>query len=473
MVKSLRTFLDKLVQENPEEIVMIDQEVDPKFEITAILQHLENLDKFPAVLFNHVKNVKGESSEFKLATNIFATRKKCAVALDLPSYKYRMEVGLQYAKRQKNLIKPEIISKGKAPAKDVIRVGKELDICNLPVVTHHDMDGQPYFTTAVVAADPDSGLHNSSHHRMLVKGKVSTGIYMSPRHLWNYYVRAESRGNTLPIAQVIGHHPAFYLGSEQLLHGIGVDEYEVIGGILGEPLRLVQSETFGQNLMVPADAEIIVEGEILPKIREAEGPFGEFTRYYGPQRWSPKVKVTAITHRKNAIYQNIFVGHPDTANLGGIPKEGGVFAQVKASIPTASAVHFPVSGCCRFHCYISIDKKIEGEGRVAGLAALPLFDELKHVIVVDSDIDVFDERDVLWAVATRVQADESIDIIRHARGGTLDPSQIHRTEGSKLIIDATKPLDRPFEAKLMVPERVMKRLKIHDWISKEDLRKIG
>lgn len=473
MPKDLRSFIEKLTNEAPEEIIRVHREVDPRFEITAILQHLEDLGRFPAVLFEHVKDVEGKSTEFKLITNVFATRKKCAIALDLPSHKWRMEVSLEYAKRQRKLIKPEIISEEEAPVKEVNKVGEEVNIRKLPVVTHHEMDGQPYFTTAVVAADPDNGRYNSSHHRMLVKGKNVTGIWMSPRHLWNYYVRAESKGKSLPIAQVIGHHPAFYLGSEKLLNGIGIDEYEIIGGVLGESLRLVPSETFGEKLLVPADAEIIVEGEVLPKIREAEGPFGEFTGYYGPQRWSPIVKVTAITHRRNAIYQNIFCGHLDTALLGGIPKEGGVFARVKQAVPTTAAVHFPPSGCCRFHCYISIDKQVEGEGRVAALSAFPLHDELKHVVVVDSDVDVFDEREVLWAVATRVQADEAIDVIRHVRGGALDPSQVHKTKGAKLIVDATRPIDRPFQKRIKVPQEVMERIDLYEWVPKEELKKIG
>ena len=476
MAKDLSAFIDRLEEEMPEEIIKIKKEVDPKFEISAILKRLEDLDKYPAVIFERVKNVKGTRSEFKLVTNLFATRKKCAVALDLPGGRWRNEVTLEYAKRQKNLIRPEIVDRKEAPVKQVIRTGGEMDIRDLPVVTHHEMDGQPYFTTAVVAANPNnSSIYNVSHHRMLVKGKDITGIYMSPRHLWNYYIRAEKEGKPLPIAQVVGHHPAFYLGAEKLLGegGISIDEYEVIGGLLNESLRLVPSETYGKRLMVPADAEIIVEGEILPELREAEGPFGEFPGYYGPQRWCPIVKIKAITHRKRAIYQNIFIGHADAALLGGIPKEAGVYSQAKAAVPTTVAVNFPQSGCCRFHCYISIDKKVQGEGRVAALAAFPLFDEVKHVVVVDSDIDVFNEKEVLWAIATRVQADEALDIIRHSRGGTLDPSQTHKTEGSKLIVDATKPTDRPFEEKVVVPEEVLRRIDIRRWIPKEEIKKLG
>jgi 2,5-furandicarboxylate decarboxylase 1 len=169
----------------------------------------------------------------------------------------------------------------------------------------------------------------------------------------------------------------------------------------------------------------------------------------------------------------IYVGHPDCAILGGIPKEAGIYDIVRNVVPTTQAVHFPISGMCRFHAYVSIAQKAAGEARVAAMAAFPPFDELKMVVVVDDDIDVFNEREVLWAIATRVQADEGLDIIRHARGGALDPSQIRPTDGAKLIVDATKPMDRPFPKRLNIPEEVMKRVALEDWLSTEALTQIG
>jgi 2,5-furandicarboxylate decarboxylase 1 len=385
-----------------------------------------------------------------------------------------MELSLEYSKRQYTYIKPEIISKKESPVKDVIKIGNDVDLRELPIVTHHEMDAGAYFTTTVIAQDPNlNGTYNSSHHRMLIRGKNETGIYMSPRHLWDYYTRAEAKGESLPIAQVIGHHPAWYLGSEKLGEGgVTVSEYDVIGGVFNEPVRVTPSEVYGERLLVPADAEIVIEGEILPRERDAEAPFGEFTGYYGPQKWCPIVKIKAITRRKDAIFQNIFVGHPDTQILGGIAKEGGVYRQIKSVIPTVKAVHFPISGCCRFHVYVSIEQRNEGDAVSAALAALPLFDEIKHVLVVDDDIDVFNEREVLRAVATRLQADKGVQIIRNARGGTLDPSQTATTMGSKMIIDATKPVDRPFAEMIKVPKDVMTRVKLIDWIPSEEKNKV-
>ncbi|MCL5935616.1 MAG: UbiD family decarboxylase, partial [Firmicutes bacterium] len=211
-----------------------------------------------------------------------------------------------------------------------------------------------------------------------------------------------------------------------------------------------------------ADAELIIEGEILPEAHEAEGPFGEFTGYYGPQRWAPVVKVRAITHRKDPIYMNIMPGRADHWMVGGIPKEGGLFEMIKLAVPTIRAIHLPVSGCCRFSAYISIEKMAEGEGMVAAQAAFPYHDELKLAVVTDEDIDPFNEREVWWAVNTRVQPDTNTEIFRNTRGGTLDPSATRHGVGSKLIIDATKPFKRAFAERIRVPAEVAGRIRLED-----------
>lgn len=463
MAKDLRYFLNKVQQEMPEDYVVVEKEVDPKFEITAIQQHLENEGKFPLLMFENVKSVNGKPSGFRVATNAFATREKVALALDLPKEQWRMETSFEFARRANKPIKPIIIDKKDAPVKEVIITGDDLDMRDLPVLTHHEMDGYPYLPDAVIAADPETGSYNSSHHRMIINSKDESRIWMSPRHLWNYYMRAQEKGESLPIAHVLGHHPGFFLGSEAI-SSMDCDEYDTIGGVLGEPLRLVPSETYGDRLMVPADAELIIEGEIVPNCHEAEGPFGEFTGYYGPQRWSPVVKIKAITHRKNPIYLNILVGHADTAILGGIPKEAGIFEEIKRAIPGVKAVHFPISGTCRFHAYISLKQRIDGEGRVAAIAAFPHHDELKHIIVVDDDVDPFNEREVMWAMATRVQPDTDVIIMSDLRGGSLDPSSIKHAVGSKMIIDATRPVSRPFAERIKIPDEVMQRINLKDYI---------
>jgi len=268
----------------------------------------------------------------------------------------------------------------------------------------------------------------------------------------------------------VSHHPAFYLGALNV-SAFGVDDYAKIGAIMGEPLRLTPSQSFGEELLVPADAELVVEGQILPGVKEVEGPFGEFTGYYGPQRVRPVIEVTAITHRRDAILQHIFVGHRDNWIIGGIPKEGSLFNVIRGVVPTVRAVHFALSGCCRFNCYISIDKKVDGETKQAALAALGACDFVKNVIVVDADIDVFNEREVMWAVATRVQADRDVDIIKNVKGNSLDPSQQDDIMTTKMIIDATKPARQPFPSRVEVPKEALAAVRLHEYIPPEILER--
>jgi UbiD family decarboxylase len=294
---------------------------------------------------------------------------------------------------------------------------------------------------------------------------------MSPRHNWQIVRKNEERGLPTPVAIVVSHHPAFYIGALNVAP-FGSDDYALVGAMFQRPLRLVESATWGKDFLIPADAEIVIEGNVLPNVRETEGPFGEFPGTYGPQRVRWVVEVTALEYRRDAIFQNIFSGHPDTWVLGSFPKEGSLYNRIKGVVPGLQAVHLPTSGVGRFHCYISIDKKVDGESKQAALIALGNCDFVKHVIVVDSDVDVYHEEQVLWAVATRVQADEDVDIIKNVKGNMLDPSQRDEIMGAKMIIDATRPVKRAFEARIQLPDEAMARVDIEKLISPEKLGRI-
>ena len=215
----------------------------------------------------------------------------------------------------------------------------------------------------------------------------------------------------------------------------------------------------GRGIHGASRCDLIIEGEVPPNTREAEGPFGEFTRYFGPQRYSNLINVTAITHRRNAIYEDAFVGHPENWNMGSFTKEGSIYQRIKAVLPTVKGLHFTNSGCGRFNCYISIDQVFEGMGRQAALIAMGDMDLVKNVIVVDGDVDPYNEEEVMWAVGTRMQPAEDIDIIKNIKGGNLDPSTPGDLLSSKMIIDATKPVGRPFEERLSIPEEAMDRVR--------------
>jgi UbiD family decarboxylase len=437
-------------------------------EVTAILEQLYQRKRFPTVLFEKAANVKGEDSRFKLLTNLFATRERCAIAVDLDPSKSKMELNLELSRRESQKISPVIVSKETAPIKEEIRTGDQVDLNELPIVKHYEMDPGPYLDMTVSVKDPESGFYNISFQRNQLKGPRKLGIFMSRRHNWFIFKKYEDRGKPCPTAITIGHHPAFYLGTFTLAP-FGINEYEICGGMLKEPVRLVESETWGKDFLVPADAEIVIEGELIPNVRDPEGPFGEYTGYYGPELYSqcPIINVKAMTYRKDAIYQDIYPGKYEHRILGGPPRESGVYDVVKARVPNVKAVHFPVSGCCRFLCYVSIKKTNEGDPKMAALAALGRDEMIKYIVIVDDDIDVFDEERVLWAVATRTLPDLKIDIIRDVKSDTHDPSLTKPDLGSKAIVDATKPLHRPFAEEIKVSTEVLERIKLEDWFKKE------
>jgi 2,5-furandicarboxylate decarboxylase 1 len=472
MRKTVESYLDRLQEKLPRDLILIKKSVNPaRFDVTAILQHLENRGMYPALLFDNALNLKGERSAFRLLTNVFATRQRCALALDLDPLQWKLDLSLEYAKRENRQIEPEVVSTETAPVKEVVKKGPHADLRDFPILRHHEMDGGPYIDMVVVMRDPDEGFYNASFHRNEYRTPQKMGIHMSPRHNWTIFRKNEERNRPTPVAVIVSHHPAFYLGALNVA-GFGTNDYALIGSIMREPLRLTASETWGEQFLVPADAEIIIEGTIPPKVREIEGPFGEFPGTYGPQRWRPVIEVKAVTHKRKAIYQDIFVGHRDTWIVGGIPKEGSLFNAIKGVVPTVKAVHFAVSGACRFNCYISVDKKVEGETKQAALMAMAQCDFVKNVVVVDVDVDPFNEQEVMWAVATRVQPAEDVDIIRNIKGNTLDPSLTHDIRGSKMIIDATKPVDRPFARKVNVPDEALDRIRLEDFIGRKVLGRL-
>jgi len=472
MRRDLSGFLRKLEERLPDDLVHVERAVAPaRYEVTALLQHLENDRKFPALLFDKPLDVDGKPSSFPLLSNVFATRRRCALALGLDPNDEGLPLSLEYARREEQLIPPVVVPADEAPVKEVVKQGDEANVHEFPVVRHHAMDPAPYLDMTPVMKDPEGGFYNVAFLRNMVKGPRRLGIHMSPRHSWQIHRKNEEKKRPTPVAIVVSHHPAFYLGALNV-SPFGVDDYARIGAIMGAPLRLTASETWGKDFLVPADAEIVIEGQVLPNVKEAEGPFGEFTGYYGPQRLRWVIEVTAVTHRRHAIFQHIFTGHRDTWVLGGIPKEGSLFNLIRGVVPTARAVHFPISGCCRFHCYIAIDKKVDGETKQAALAALGGCDFVKHVVVVDADINIYNEEEVLWAVATRVQADQAVDIIKNVKGNTLDPSQTDDIMTAKMIIDATRPAQKAYAARVQVPKEAMAKSRLEDFIPRAELERL-
>jgi UbiD family decarboxylase len=455
----IKNYLETLLNDHPSEVLVIDDVINPvDFEVTAILRHLELVGEYPLVYFTNLLDLDGNKSAFPLISNVFASRTRCAIAMGMNPNDSKLPLSLKYAAREERRLPVEKIPAENAPVKEIVLKGASVDLKKFPIVRHHEMDLGPYIDMIPIMRDPASGAYNACFQRTMFKGPQKLGLHMSPRHNWEIVRNNESRGQGTPVVIVVGHHPAFSLGALNVApyHD---DDYEVIGAIMDEPLRVTPSETWNEAFMVPADAEILIEGEVLPNEREIEAPFGEFTGYYGPQRHRWVIEVKAITHRKDAIFQNIFTGHRDTLVLGAVPKEGNLYNRIRAMIPTVKSVCLPISGCGRFNCYISIDKKTDGESKQAALIALGEIDFIKNVVVVDEDVDPFNEEEVMWSVATRVQADEDVDILKNLKGNVLDPSLKGNILTAKMIIDATRPVERPYAERIKVPDEALERVR--------------
>jgi UbiD family decarboxylase len=372
------------------------------------------------------------------------------------------ELAQQYSERQLRTLAPVEVEN--APVHEVIQTGDEVDLGKVPMLTHYDVNAAPYITAGIVAAaDPDSGMRNTSYNRLMLAGKRELRIFMAVgRHLWTLHNKLERRNQPLSIAIIIGVHPLFSLGA-QALTPADEDEYAVIGGMMGEPLRLARAKTV--PILVPADAEMIIEGKILPHVRGVEGPFGEFTGHAVESDDRQVIEVTAITHRRNYIFQDIHAGYTEHKLMGAVPREAALLKAVRQTVPTVKSVCMPVSGNCRFHAYISIAKRTPGQAKNAICAAFAADMLLKHVVIVDEDIDLFDEERVLWAIANRFQADRDLVVIAHAQGSELDPSAGPGGVNAKMGLDATKPLDG-FPPELRVPDDVMKRIRLEDFLPK-------
>jgi len=306
---------------------------------------------------------------------------------------------------------------------------------------------------------------------MEVKSKNSTALYASPRHLWGIYRDYEEQGMECPVATVLGHHPAYHIGA-CYTGPFEVNEFDIIGAYLQEPLRLTPSQTWGENLLIPADAEIVIEGALLPGQRVVEGPFGEAPGYLGPQRYVRCVmyEVRAINYRKGAMYQSVITPEGDKPWMD-LPREGAYLRRCREAVPGVKAV-CKLGRQSNYNIFISMKKMSEGDPGRAAAAALT-FDHAKNVFVFDDDIDVYDPTDVLWALATRVQPHRQVSILKPLfRGNMLDPSLEDEIKTSGMIIDATRPLDRPFSPVSKCPDEAMEKIKLEDYVSADDLRQI-
>jgi 2,5-furandicarboxylate decarboxylase 1 len=451
MAKDLRGFIADLEQKSPGDVARVTKLVSPRYEMSALLTHLEKRKRFPLLYFEGV-----EGGRAPVVINAMASRRLMALAMDTKPE----ELARSFAERQARPVPPVEVSDG--PVQEVVKVGEEVDMAELPLLTHYDVNAAPYITAGIVVAqDPDTGVRNTSYNRLMQAGKRELRIFMAiGRHLWTLHNKMERRNQPLPVAVVIGVHPLFSLGA-QAFTPADEDEYAVIGAMMDEPLRVVRAKTV--PLLVPADAEVVIEGTMLPNVRREEGPFGEFTGHAVEKDERQVIEVTAVTHRKNFIFQDVHAGYTEHKLMGAVPREAALLKAVRGAVPTVKDVCMPVSGNSRFHAYISIAKRAPAQAKNAICAAFASDMLLKHVVVVDDDIDVFDEEAVLWAISNRFQADRDLVVIANAQGSELDPTAGPGGVNAKMGLDATKPLTG-FPPDLRVPEEVMKRIRLEDYL---------
>jgi 2,5-furandicarboxylate decarboxylase 1 len=391
-------------------------------ELAAVAKTLENER---AVLFPE----PGQHA-IPVVANLFVDRSWIADALAVPVAKLLST--FQNAVRQP-LPWVEVAT---APAQEVVHDKIDL-LKQLPIPKHNEHDSGPYITAALlIARNPKTGIQNVSIHRCQVSGPDRIGVLLLPRHTLHYFRMAEEAGEALEVALVIGVHPACILAS-QAIAALDVDEMEIAGALLNRPIEMVKCRT--NRVRVPAHAEIVIEGRILPKVREPEGPFGEFPQYYGPRADREVIKVDAITHRTNAIFHTIIGGGVEHLLLGGIPREATLLEHLQRSFPSVRDVRLTRGGTCRYHLAVKIDKKSQGEPKNIIMGAFGGHYDIKQVVVVDLDVNIDDEREIEWAVATRFQADRDLIVVSGAQGSKLDPSSDNGIS-AKMGIDATKPL---------------------------------
>lgn len=462
-ILDLRHFINTMKEIAPEELVEINEKVYPaNYEVNTFLDIFRDKNKFPTLLFKNVEKLNGGRFKGGLITSADpGSYRRAAIAFGFNLEKSTSkDIIEELGHRAERGIKPVVIDEKDSPVKELVKKGEEVDIGELPLLMHFAEDARPgWFTPIVAFRHPDTGRYNLAYHRALYHGPRKATIKISPEHAAHaaqYYNRAQDLNQPLPFACILGHHPGFYQGSA-IRTPISMDEYEQVGGVLGQPLRLTPSTTWGSKFLIPADAEIVIEGEMLPGEIDNEGPFGEWPRYYGCQTRQPLGRITAINMRKEPIFQAIWTSFHIIEDIS---HSVGLQAWLKVKFPNI------IAASSLFHTWaiISMKKTVEGEPmRVASLA-LAYGNHVKYVIVVDEDINPFDLREVFWAISMRVQPEERVEILRNLKANRNDPSTVHPMKGSVMIIDATEPIDRPFEKRVAVPTETKERLK-ENWES--------
>jgi UbiD family decarboxylase len=449
----LREFLKILEEEH--ELQKIKVEVDPKHELGAICKIHNERPNSPALLFENVKD-----HTIPVVGQLLASDRRVALALGLS----QENVFNETVQRASNPIAPKLVSKG--ASQDVVFEGADVDLTKLPLCTNNPRDGGPYITAGhVIIKDPEYGM-NLSIYRMMLVSKNEVTLRFTPGHDgYDFMKNAEKRGQKkFEVAVCIGVPPAVYVAS-QFEPRIGVYELDIAGGLVGESVEVVKCRTI--DLEVPALAEIVLEGELtIPAKTGDEGPFGEFCGYTTAQVPNERIMtVKAVTHRKNPVYHNIWLGKPPHEHLyvDALTYAVAAYQELKPAYPALKKAYAPPWGVS-IVLLLQLEKRLMRPGIVDNILAASLYTrsgKWKHVFVLDEDVVLEDPNEVLWALTTRFQPATDMFIIPRGITSSLEPSATVDGLTSKLMLDLT--IKKNFRGEVAEPTASMRESVLKRW----------
>ncbi len=422
----LRPFVERLIEVGEAELY------DAPIALNEISAAIAATPK--AVLF---KNAGAE--HFEIAAAVCGSRRRLAAAFGVGE----REVAHEYARRLGNPQTVVEIPSRDAPVHEVVQAGEDVDLTRLPFHLQHECDGGVYISAAIdYAVDPATGKRNVGCRRLMLRSRRTLRSNLTDESdLKRMYLAAIGRGERLPVSFVIGSHPLDYLAATQKQP---VDEFALVGTLRGEPVPMVRGVSNG--VLVPADAEVVIEGYFDELgYREMEGPYGEFYGYYGPMHVDPVFHATAVTMRGDALHQTVlhagrFVGRMDSANLASLNAEVAAWRALRAARIEPVAINFALASNGRQHARVSLRRGAPGEARLA-VAALFALATVKHVFVVDEDVDVFSDEEMEWAMATRFRADRDMMVATDMPGFYADPIAGESRKITKAGFDLTAPFE--------------------------------
>ncbi len=423
MFRDLREFVDLLQREG--ELLTVPEELSPNQEITAAIREVDKR-KGKALRLPQISGYP-----FSLVGNLLGHRRRVELAFGKPQ-----DLLALYAERRKQLIPPKLVNDG--PVKEVVH-SQHIDIPNLaPVLTHHEGDVGPYLTSAIaVARDPETGKLSCGIHRVQIKGGDRIGILLNNPPIAAFFHKAEANNKPLPIAFVIGCDPLTLLSS--VIRAPDGEKFAMGGGLASRPIEMVRCVT--SDLEVPAHAELVLEGEILPGVRETEGPFGESSGYYLTFE-CPVGRITAVTHRKDPIYHALVPFSGEDSTLSEFLWEAENFPQLKQKFPSLVRIHIPPRSL-GLSILVAVEPMPHSDVKALIQAVWEMMPVAKNVVVVDADVPLEGGADVWWALSTRFRADNGLWSEKGGRGMGIDPSVQAGQPVPRMAIDATAMAEDP------------------------------